>query len=133
MTYTRAERDLLVTALSRLLRDARLAPAVDIEMGGPEADPDLIEALRDKVRADTAGPDLHIAAADLGPGFLAVGNTAEQARAALAAALRRYADDLYLTPGILDDVAVRTFSGRPGTAFRDDQPYPAPPDPPAAD
>lgn len=125
MTYTPAERNLIVTALSRLLRDTRTASARDIA-DGYEADPDVIEALRDKIRADPgAGADfVHVATADFGDGFTAVGNTAGQAEAALYAALSRYADDLYLTPGILDDVTVRTVSGPPGTAFRDGAAYP---------
>lgn len=124
MTYSPAERDLIVTALNRLLADTRAAAAGDIA-DGYEADPDCVEALRDKVRADTTGPDLHVAYADTAGGFTAVGNTAEQARAALAAALRHYADDVYLDPAAFDGDPVSTLSGRPGTAFHDGRPYPA--------
>lgn len=74
---------------------------------------------------EPAGPDLHLAQADLGPfHFAAVGTTAEQATTALRAALARLGDDLDLDPAVIEAVTPCALTGPPGTVWRDGDRYP---------
>jgi len=72
--------------------------------------------------------DLHLAHADIGPAhFHALGLTAEQATAAVRAALEQFGDDLDVAPEVIGAVTICVMSGPPGTAFRDCRRYPGTP------